>query len=38
MPNAITTRRWGGRILVLVGIWFVVLGVFADAFAGVFSV
>jgi hypothetical protein len=37
MPNAITTRRWGGRILVLVGIWFVVLGV-ADAFAGVFSV
>jgi hypothetical protein len=37
MPNAITTS-WGGRILVLVGIWFVVLGVFADAFAGVFSV
>jgi hypothetical protein len=31
-------KRWGGRILVLVGVWFVILGVFADEFAGVFSV
>ena len=31
-------KRWGGRILVLVGIWFVLLGVFADSFADVFSV
>lgn len=31
-------KRWGGRILVLIGIWFVILGVFADEFAGVFSV
>ena len=31
-------KRWGGRILVLIGLWFVVLGVFADEFAGVFSV
>jgi hypothetical protein len=31
-------KRWGGRILVLVGAWFVILGVFADEFAGVFSV
>jgi hypothetical protein len=31
-------KRWGGRILVLVGIWFVLLGVFADFFADVFTV
>ncbi|MBW3592504.1 MAG: hypothetical protein KY396_02305 [Actinobacteria bacterium] len=31
-------KRWGGRILVLLGIWFVLLGVFADEFSGVFSV
>jgi hypothetical protein len=31
-------KRWGGRILVLIGIWFVILGAFADEFAGLFSV
>lgn len=31
-------KRWGGRILVLVGIWFGVLSIFADEFANVFSV
>jgi hypothetical protein len=31
-------KRWGGRILVLIGIWFVIIGLFADEFAGVFSV
>jgi hypothetical protein len=31
-------KRWGGRILVLVGAWFVILGIFADEFASVFSV
>jgi hypothetical protein len=31
-------KRWGGRVLVLVGVWFVILGVFADKFASVFSV
>jgi hypothetical protein len=36
--GAPAVRRWGGRILILLGIWFVVLGVFADEFAGVFSV
>ncbi len=36
--GAPAVKRWGGRILVLVGIWFVILGVFADEFAGVFSV
>jgi hypothetical protein len=36
--SAPAVKRWGGRILVLIGIWFVVLGIFADEFAGVFSV
>jgi len=33
-----TMKRWGGWILVLVGAWFVALGVFADFFARVFPV
>jgi hypothetical protein len=36
--GAPAVKRWGGRILVMVGIWFITLGVFADEFAGVFSV
>ena len=36
--GAPAVKRWGGRILLLVGIWFVILGVFADDFVGVFSV
>jgi hypothetical protein len=31
-------KRWGGRILVLVGAWFLILAVFADFFAGLFPV
>ena len=31
-------KRWGGRILVLAGIWLVLLGVFGDLFADVFTV
>jgi 4-amino-4-deoxy-L-arabinose transferase-like glycosyltransferase len=31
-------KRWGGRILVVVGVWFVLLGVFADVFAELFPV
>ena len=31
-------KRWGGRILVLVGAWLVALGIFADFVADVFSV
>ena len=31
-------KRWGGRILVLVGAWFVALGVFAGFFADLFPV
>ena len=36
--GAPAVKRWGGRILVVIGIWFLILGVFADEFAGVFSV
>ena len=28
-----TVKRWGGRILVAVGSWFIALGVFASFFA-----
>jgi hypothetical protein len=31
-------KRWGGRILVLIGIWFIVLGIFANDLADLFSV
>lgn len=31
-------KRWGGRILVVVGVWFVLLGVFAGLFADLFPV
>jgi len=31
-------KRWGGRVLLIVGAWFVALGVFADAFARLFPV
>jgi TRAP-type C4-dicarboxylate transport system permease large subunit len=31
-------KRWGGYVLVLVGVWFIALGVFADLFARVFPV
>jgi hypothetical protein len=31
-------KRWGGRVLILVGVWFIILGVFADFFADVFTV
>jgi hypothetical protein len=31
-------KHWGGWILVVVGAWFVILGVFAAAFARLFPV
>jgi hypothetical protein len=31
-------KRWGGRILIAVGVWFLVLALFADFFEGVFPV
>jgi len=36
--NAPKVKRWGGRVLVTVGVWFVALGVFATFFADVFPV
>jgi hypothetical protein len=34
--QASTVKRWGGRILIAVGMWFLILAVFADEFANVF--
>lgn len=31
-------KRWGGWVLVAVGLWFIVLAVFADFFTGLFPV
>ena len=31
--GARTVKRWGGRILLLIGAWFIALGVFSDFFA-----
>jgi hypothetical protein len=36
--SAPAVKRWGGRILMLVGAWLIALAVFADFFAGVFPV
>lgn len=31
-------KKWGGRILILVGVWLVVIGIWADFFAQFFPV
>lgn len=36
--NADEVKRWGGWILVAVGVWLIALAVFADAFARLFPV
>jgi hypothetical protein len=36
--SAPAVKRWGGRILIAVGIWFIALAVFAHYFARVFPV
>ena len=36
--SAPTVKRWGGYVLMIVGVWFVALGIFADFFARVFPV
>lgn len=33
-----TVKRWGGALLLVVGTWTFVLGLFAEAFATVFPV
>lgn len=36
--SAPKVKKWGGAVLVLVGVWFISLAVFADFFAQVFPV
>ncbi len=36
--SAPSVKRWGGIVLVVVGVWFILLGIFADAFARIFPV
>lgn len=36
--GAATMKGWGGRVLIGVGAWFILLGVFADFFADIFPV
>ncbi len=38
MAAAPAMKRWGGFVLVVVGLWFVALGLFAETFAEVFPV
>jgi cytochrome c biogenesis protein CcdA len=36
--GAPAVKRWGGRILIAVGVWFLALSIFAGFFARVFPV
>ncbi len=36
--GAPTIKTWGGRILIAVGIWFILLGSFAGFFSDIFPV
>jgi hypothetical protein len=36
--QAPTVKRWGGRVLVVLGLWFIALALFADYFADLFPV
>lgn len=36
--GAPTVKRWGGYVLIAVGVWLLVLALFADTFAQVFPV
>ncbi len=36
--SAPSVKRWGGIVLMVVGLWFVLLGVFAETFARIFPV
>lgn len=38
VSGAPTVKRWGGRILLIVGGWFIVIAVFASAFSPLFDV
>jgi hypothetical protein len=36
--QAPTVKRWGGRVLIVLGVWFLALAVFVDFFAELFPV
>lgn len=36
--NAIRIKKWGGWVLVMVGAWLIVLGIWAGWFAAIFPV
>ena len=36
--NLTQVKRWGGIILILIGLWLTALGIWADAFARLFLV
>lgn len=36
--SVVTIKRWGGGILILVGVWLIILAIWADTFADLFPV
>lgn len=36
--GVVQVKQWGGRVLIVVGLWLIVLGIWADAFAQLFPV
>ena len=38
LAAAPTMKRWGGVALIIVGAWFIILGIFASGFASLFPV
>ena len=36
--QAPTVKNWGGRVLIVLGVWFIALAVFAELFAELFPV
>ena len=36
--QAPTVKRWGGRLLIAIGVWFLTLAIFADYFERIFPV
>lgn len=36
--SVVQIKKWGGRILILVGLWLIILAIFAQTFARIFPV
>lgn len=36
--NVVQIKKWGGRVLILVGLWLITLAIFAPTFARIFPV